>query len=349
MRGVNHRECPHATSNVFSSQSSAGLAVVAAPSETPAHAHLMLRPPAQDPHILAHGGLYYYCESSAHGIFVRSSSHFLSVGVAESRRVWAPPARGPVSRNIWAPELHRIDGRFYIHFAADNGVNANHRMWVLTATTDDPAGPYVLTGMLETGGWAIDGTVLTDVFGNHTFVWSGWPGRRNGRQNLYMARMKSPTELAGAPVLLTGPDSAWECRGMPICEGPQVLQRGGRTFIVYSASGSWTKDYCLGLLVHDGGDFLNPATWRKLGPVFEKNAHACGVGHCCFVTTPDGAEDWIVYHAKTSRLRGWADREVRAQRFSWSTDDSPVFGSPRAIVQDLAVSGSSLPVVEQSA
>ena len=105
--------------------------------------------------------------------------------MAESRRVWAPPARGPVSRNIWAPELHQIDGKFYIYFAADNGVNANHRMWVLAAVTDDPAGSYRLVGSLETGGWAIDGTVLTDVFGNHTFVWSGWPGSTNGRQNLY--------------------------------------------------------------------------------------------------------------------------------------------------------------------
>ena len=72
-------------------------------------------------------------------------------------------------------------------------------MWVLTATTDDPAGKYELAGSLDTQGWAIDGTVLTDMFGNATFVWSGWPTGRNGSQNLYMARMKSPLELAGPP------------------------------------------------------------------------------------------------------------------------------------------------------
>jgi GH43 family beta-xylosidase len=282
--------------------------------------------------VLQHNGSYYYCESSAHGIFVRVASSFLELGSQEARRVWAPPAQGLVSRNIWAPELHLIKGRFYIYFAADDGVNAHHRMWVLAAETNDPAGPYELAGLLETGGWAIDGTVLTDAFGNCSLVWSGWPGRRNGRQNLYIARMKSPTEVSGSRVLLCSPDQAWERHGMPICEGPQVLQRGGRTSIVYSASGSWTEDYCLGLLVHEGGDFLDPMSWRKAGLVMGKNAHAWGLGHCSFVTA-DGGEDWIIYHAKTSRRNGWSDREVRAQPFSWTADELPVFGEPLPVQQ----------------
>lgn len=278
--------------------------------------------------MLFHDGIYYYGESTTHGIFVRSARHFLELGIAESKRVWAPAASGPASKNLWAPELHQFDGRFYIYFAADDGANARHRMWVLTAKTDDPAGPYELAGSLETQGWAIDGTVLSDVFGNHVFVWSGWPGKRNGRQNLYMARMKNPLELTGGRVLLAQPDQTWECRGMPICEGPQLLQRAGRTFIVYSASGSWTQDYCLGMLEHRGGDFLDPSSWRKVGPVFSKNSEACGVGHCTFVNTSEG-DDWLLYHAKTSRRRGWSDREVRAQPFTWNEDGTPFFGSPQ--------------------
>jgi GH43 family beta-xylosidase len=319
---------PHGQLALFSERADELFLDPPSPNYAATHAHRLLRPPAQDPHVIAHKGSYYYCESSPHGIFIRTARHFLDLGSAESRRVWAPPARGPVSRNLWAPELHQIDGRFYIYFAADNGLNANHRMWVLGATSDNPAGTYQLMGALDTGGWAIDGTVLTDVFGNHTLVWSGWPGEKNGRQNLYMARMKSPVELTGQRVLLAAPDREWERRAMPICEGPQVLQRGSRTFIVYSASGSWTQDYCLGLLVHEGGDLLDATTWRKVGPVFQKNSSACGVGHCCFVTTPNAAEDWIIYHAKTSRRRGWSDREVRAQPFTWSMEGLPEFGSP---------------------
>lgn len=297
-----------------------------------AFANPVLRAPAQDPQVLWYRGLYYYCESTAAGIFVRVARHFLDLGSATPRRVWSPSASGGASRNLWAPELHFLDGRCYIYFAADDGRNASHRMWVLAARTSDPAGAYELRGSLETGGWAIDGTVLTDARGQRYFIWSGWPGARNGRQHLYIARMKSPWALAGSRVELAAPEQAWERHAMPICEGPQVLQRGGRTFLVYSASGSWTEHYCLGLLAHDGGDFLDPATWRKAGPVFQKNEHGWGVGHCGFVTAPDGA-DWLLYHAKTSRKPGWSDREVRAQRFTWRADGTPFFGAPVSLAE----------------
>lgn len=259
---------------------------------------------------------------------MRSAANFADFASAPRHRVWAPPRRGPMSRNLWAPELHRLDGRCYIYFAADDGRNANHRMWVLAANSDDPTGAYTLSGQLETGGWAIDGTVLSAGPGERLLVWSGWPAKRNGQQNLYLARMNSPFELSGPRVLLTSPDHAWERRGLPICEAPQILQRNGRTFIVYSASGSWTEDYCLALLTHTGGDFTDPSAWRKTGPIFCKNEHALGVGHCGFVTTPDAREHWILYHAKTSRKPGWSDREVRAQRFTWSSAGVPIFGAP---------------------
>lgn len=329
---MQHRENPHGCAGNLTNAGSEPLARSSGcPTTNVLGARHLLHAPAQDPHILFHDGLYHYCESSPHGIFIRTARHFLDIGTAEARRVWAPPGRGPCSRNLWAPELHRIGNQFHIYFAADDGKNANHRMWVLTATTSDPAGKYELAGSLDTQGWAIDGTVLTDMFGNATFVWSGWPNGRNGSQNLYMARMKSPLELNGPRILLAQPDQPWECRGLSICEGPQILQRAGRTFIVYSASGSWTQNYCLGLLVHEGGDLLDPKSWRKAGPVFQKNDHACGVGHCCFVTSPDGSTDWLIYHAKTSRRRGWSDREVRGQPFTWTADGLPFFDSPQPV------------------
>ena len=43
-------------------------------------------------------------------------------------------------------------------------------------------------------------------------------------------------------------------------EGPQILVRGGRVFVVYSAAGSWTDHYCLGLLSASiDADPLSPA------------------------------------------------------------------------------------------
>ena len=61
--------------------------------------------------------------------------------------------------------------------------------------------------------------------------------------------------------------------GRGLNEAPQVLQRNGRTFIVYSCSASWQPSYKLGLLaLRPGGDPLNPADWTKHPqPVFQPN------------------------------------------------------------------------------
>jgi len=207
-------------------------------------------------------------------------------------------------------------------------------MWVLEA--NDPFGPYVCRGALETSGWAIDGTILRQPNGALYFVWSGWPGRENGQQNLYIAPMRNPWTLSGPRVLLAQPEHSWECVDMAICEGPQILQNEGRTFLVYSASGSWTVDYCLGLMELEGDDPLNTSSWQKKGCVFKKTSQVWGIGHCSFVKSPDGTENWIVYHAKSKKKKGWADRNVRTQQFGWTEEGLPCFGEPTPVGHPMA-------------
>lgn len=279
--------------------------------------------------MIFHGGYYYYSESrNQQQIYIRRSRTIAGIGNDPGVCVWSAPAAGANSENVWAPELHLIDGRWFIYFAADNGNNRNHRMWVLEAEGSDPFGRYRCRGCLETGGWAIDGTPMTLDDGRLFFLWSGWPGRRNGQQNLYIAPMSDPLAISGPRVLLATPDQPWERVAMPICEGPQVLRRNGDIFVVYSASGSWTPDYCLGLLHNKSGDVLNPAAWTKHGPVFRKTEHVWGVGHCSFVKSLQQPEDWIVYHSKSSLRHGWEDRDVHAKPFTWRTDGFPDFGLP---------------------
>jgi GH43 family beta-xylosidase len=169
---------------------------------------------------------------------------------------------------------------------------------------------------------------MTVESGQKYFLWSGWPGKRNGQQNIYISAMKDPVTLTGPRVKIAAPDQPWERVAMPICEGPQVLRRNGDIFIVYSASGSWTPDYCLGLLHNKNGNVMDPDSWTKHGPVFKKTEQVWGVGHCSFVKSLCQTEDWIVYHSKTKRKHGWEDRDVHAKRFTWSSDGFPDFGAP---------------------
>jgi GH43 family beta-xylosidase len=280
--------------------------------------------------MIFHEGQYLYCESRLQrNIYVRRASSIHEIANDPGACVWTAPDKGPCCHGVWAPELHLINGKWYIYFAADNGRNASHRMWVLESAGNDPFGPYECRGSLKTSGWAIDGTMFTADDGRMFFLWSGWPGRVNGCQNLYIAPMKSPIELAGPRVLIATPDQPWEQVEMPICEGPQVLTRDGNVFVIYSASGSWSPDYCLGMLSHRGGDFLDPAAWTKSrGPVFQKTEHVWGLGHCSFVKSPCQTEDWIIYHSKSRKEHGWEDRDVHAKRFSWGPDGAPDFGVP---------------------
>jgi GH43 family beta-xylosidase len=280
--------------------------------------------------MIFHEGFYYYCESrnDMRSIAVRRSRSMAGIADDPGVYIWHAPPKGGNSHAIWAPELHWLDGRWLIYYAADDGENENHRMWVLESESSNPQGNYRCRGPIETGGWAIDGTVLPMGDGNRYLVWSGWPGKKNGQQNLYIASLKDHLTLGSPRSLLCVPDQAWERKAMPICEGPQVLQRDGRLFIVYSASGSWTADYCLGMLMHRGGDVLDPKSWEKCGPVFQKTEDAWGVGHCSFVKSPCGTEDWIVYHSKSTRKHGWEDRDVHAKKFGWTAAGLPEFGRP---------------------
>ncbi len=263
--------------------------------------------------------------------------------VGELHTIWTAPATGPYSKELWAPELHFLDGRWYVYFAADDGNNHNHLTYVLESETADPLSKYALHGPLKTGEgpdadkpniWAIDMTVLNHRTGRYA-IWSGWDAPGTDQQYLYIAKMKSPTELVGPRVqLFDNDDHLWErteekqeSRGL--AEGPEVLQHKGRTFVSYSTGASWLPTYKLGLLELTGDDPMNPQHWKKYDqPSFESTDSVYGVGHSCFIELP-GKEPrwWHVYHAKLDREPGW-HRGVFVQPFSFTAEGLPDFGQP---------------------
>lgn len=295
-------------------------------------------PSGADPWVIRHAGEYYYCYVRDTRICVRRSRDLTGIGVGPEAVVWTAPDAGPYSRNVWAPELHHLGGRWYIYFAADDGENANHRMYVLEGDPRDPQREFRFKGKIapRTDRWAIDGTVCV-LGGRMYFVWSGWEGTENVRQDLFIAAMSDPWTIGGDRATLSIPDRAWEKVGprwdpkhfpRGLNEGPQLLTRGGAVHIIYSANGSWSDDYCLGRLTYRGGDPLAAGSWEKCAePVFARTDGVFGPGHASFVPSPDGREDWIVYHAAKRKGAGW-DRDVRTQPFTWDADGTPNFGRP---------------------
>ncbi len=283
-----------------------------------------------DPWVQLINGTYYYTDTTGGNVSVAASTTLPGIGTAPMTNVYNPPAG---AGNVWAPELHQINGTWYAYYSMTTSTS-DHRMYVLQANTSNPQGSYTYKGEINdpTNLWAIDGTVLTAANGNLYFVWSGWAGTTNVAQNLYIAPMSNPWTISGNRVLLSTPSNSWEQQGGPptINEGPEVLKSaGGTTSIIYSASGSWTNNYCLGQLTLTGTDPLNPASWTKnnAGPVFSSANGVFGPGHASFTTSDNGTRDWIVYHAAKTSGSGW-DRNIRTQPFSWNPDGTPSFGQP---------------------
>jgi len=299
--------------------------------------------PGADPNVVRHVGSYYACQAGPGGRIevYRSAS---PVDRGEPAVVWTPPRHGWNRAQVWAPELHRLQGRWYIYYAASDGHNATHRAGVLAATSDDPQGPYRDVGPLYTGDdfarrsnnrWAIDGTAF-ELENQLYFIWSGWEDERDV-QHLYIAPMSDPLTISGNRVRICPNNChAWERVGerhheRGLHEGPQILRRNGLVFLAFSCSGSWQPTYKLGLLwMNESADPLAPGVWTKLSrPAFESTPDVFGVGHCCFTRSPDDTEDWLLYHAKRHRRDGW-QREIRAQPFTWRPDGFPDFGRPVA-------------------
>lgn len=284
-----------------------------------------------DPWVIRWEGNYLLCQSRMGSLWVNKSLRLQDIGETNWVRVWTPPSDTAYSVELWAPELHYLQGRWYIYVAADDGDNTNHRTYVLEGDSQDPQGSYTFKGKIAASEdrWAIDGTVLTMPDKKLYFLWSGWLGSENDAQNLYIAPMSNPWTISGERVCISKPDYLWERQGYPLVnEGPQVLWNSNKLFIIYSASGSWGDDYCLGQLTLSCTNVLDPKSWiKKSSPVFSRTKDVFGPGHCSFVKSRDGKEDWIVYHAAKFSNAGWY-RDIRMQRFNWLPDGSPNLGIP---------------------
>ncbi len=296
-----------------------------------------------DPFSVYVDGYYYYTHSMGNRIDLWKTKNLANLREAESHTVWSPPHDTTYSKNLWAPEIHYINNTWYVYFAADDGNNTNHRMYVLENKNKDPfSDNWEFKGKMAAypDRWAIDGNVFEHKKQLY-MIWSGWPGDTNGQQNIYIAKMKNPWTIDGGRVLLSEPTHNWERQGdlddpnnphVNVNEGPQFLEHDGNVFIVFSASGCWTDFYALGMLQFEGDDMLNPASWVKSDlPIFAQ-APQNGVyapGHNSFFKSPDGKEDWILYHANANPGDGCGGRRSpRMQKIEWNADGTPNLGLP---------------------
>lgn len=297
-----------------------------------------------DPYVYRHtDGKYYFTASvpAYDKIILRRADSLKELQTAEETVIWTKHESGEMSKHVWAPELHYLDGKWYVYFAAGERDNIwKIRPFILECADADPiTGTWVEKGKMQRSdddiysfeAFSLDATVF-EHRGQRYYIWAEKVSVGIQISNLYIARMESPTKLATAQVLLTTPDYDWERVDIWVNEGPAVLKKNGRIFVTFSASATG-ECYCMGLLsIGEDEDLLDPRAWKKERyPVLtsSKDASLYGPGHNSFTTLEDGTEV-CVYHARPySEIVGDPlydpNRHAMLMKVEWDEKGYPVF------------------------
>lgn len=290
-------------------------------------------------------GFYYMTGSVPQydRLVLRRSRTLAGLATADERVLWRHLASGPMSGFIWAPEMHHVDGRWTMYFAAGPSGGGEDvfriRTYAIVCDGPDPM----------TGNWSVLGQLQTpwDSFtlDSTSFIHRGqrylsWAQREPGietNSNIYLAPLATALTFAAKPVRLSVPTLPWEIRGFKVNEAPALLERHGRVFLTYSASATDAR-YCMGMLTADAqADLMNAANWTKSQqPVFATSPehHIYGPGHNSF-TVDEHGRDMLVYHARDyETIIGDPlldpNRHTRIQPILYRNDGTPDFGQPFA-------------------
>lgn len=306
-------------------------------------------PNGADPWLEYYDGNYYLTTTTwTSQLVMRKAPTLDALATATPVNIWSETDLGRCC-NFWAFEFHRLKGpngyRWYVVYTSgiSESLDRQH-LSVIESHGDDPMGPYTYKGSPMPDTWNIDGNYFEHNDSLY-LLYSQWHG--DEQVNL-ITEMENPWTVKGDPVVVTRPEYEWEFSGRKVNEGAEILKRDGRTFLVYSGSFCNTPDYKLGLVELIGDDPMIASNWKKFPePVFSKANGVYGPGHNGFFKSPDGSEDWLIYHANASALEGChTTRSLRAQKFTWSDDGLPFFGEPVAAGEKvISPSGENGPLI----
>lgn len=241
-------------------------------------------------------------------IILRKSNSIDGLAKAEEKTIWRKHEAGTMSTHIWAPEIHQIDNKWYIYFAAGDKDDVwKIRPYVLVCAGSNPMkDEWKECGQMEAADdfsfrdFSLDMTIFENL-GKWYCVWAEKVSVGKKISNLYIAELESATKLATAQVLLTAPDYDWERVDFWVNEGPAVLKHDGMLYLTYSASATGVC-YCMGMMsISEKGELLNPHAWKKeRWPVLKSDwgKGILGPGHNSFTKSEDGQEDIMFYHAR---------------------------------------------------
>ena len=217
-------------------------------------------------------------------------------------------------KNFWAPEVYKIDNKYYLFYSADRKENPNNELETFSigvAVSDSPQGPFVdlKNGPLFDPGYPIiDANVLQDDDGKYYLYYSrvcykhaveseiaDW-AKKNGLYDEIEESWVYGIELSpdfksviGDPVLLLRPpktmddkNAEWESRSVTSkeinrrwTEGSFIFKHKETYSIMYSANHYAGPNYAVGYATAEHP--LGPFTKAENNPILEKNVEKGGI------------------------------------------------------------------------
>ncbi|MGQ9592022.1 MAG: glycoside hydrolase family 43 protein, partial [Planctomycetota bacterium] len=239
-----------------------------------------------DPCVIFHEGVYYlYATGEVDGD--SGTRVYTSPNLVDWER--GPVVFRPGEPHVWAPDVSRDPrtGRFYLYYTVNQTVGV--------AEADGPLGPFAIRRRFFDR--AIDAHLFRDDDERLYLYFVKLPGFR-----ICVQPMASPTEPEGEPKAILWPEADWEKRAGEVTEGPWMLKRGGRYYLLYSGSGANTPDYAVGYAVSESP--LGPFRRAAENPIVRRSESVFGPGHGCAIR--DGAGRWWhVYHQKRTDRVEW--------------------------------------------
>ncbi len=277
-------------------------------------------------------------------IILRRAKTIDGLATAEEKVIWHEKDSDSAFRFIWAPEIHKIGGKWYVLFAASGSEN---NVWdidchIIMCGGDDPyndvwidKGKFIGFDDFSFNGFSLDMTYF-ECNGKHYVAWA----QNGGNSNVYLATInpEKPWETTCPAVLLTKPEYEWERVNIPVNEGPAAMIHNDKIYLAFSASATG-PEYCIGLMyANENSDLTDISSWTKLDTPLLTSADLdgeYGPGHNSFVKDENG--DWIfVYHSRDEKCFkgecGYANhdplydpcRSARKRKVLWDEKGFPI-------------------------
>jgi len=285
--------------------------------------------------VFKHQGFYYLVRTKDHSIELLKSHTPTNFRNAQRQIIYNAPDKLRHREGMSSPRMHLVQGQLYIYFDCPEKEMQNRGLFVIQAR--DPCYPM--------GGWSSETRIFEEdvdaikptVFENkNDDLYLVWTRPAGNQSNFWIAIMETPMKAYGGRSFLRRASGNYATsQGKRINEGATILQRNGAVFLVFSASASNSKEYCLGIMGMDGENknpLLRTNWWNDVSRcVFSKNDEekVYGTGHASFVTSPDDSETWMVYQAWDNS--GASAKTMRIQKLDWVEMNRPKFPTARGL------------------